>query len=346
MEYNSAFRTAVQLTAVARVAADEYLASLALAPWFPRKENYGLNYEFNINQLTYNDAATFRTWDATAPFGSTPATTSKMGKLPPISRKLRVSEADELQLMNLTDAIGVKFEDYAHRLGLNIAARVALAQGDAVNTGKVTLQENGLNLQVDFGRAAGHTVSAATAWSTASAPALTDLLTWKSVFVTTNGYPPEYAVMSTQILTALQKNTSIIQASLESTAGTLPTIITIDRVRQVFSAYGFGEIVVNDDQVSVDGTLTRLVPSDKLILLPAPGRSQLNTDGESSIGSTQWGIPAEAINGKYGIPESERVGIFSGAFQGSDPEGFIVLDSAVVLPTLSNANGTFAADVL
>jgi hypothetical protein len=344
MVYSSAFRTATQLTAAARAAAELTAESYQLSSWLPARDNFGLSFNFDINALSLNEAATYRAFDTEAPFGSTPGAQSRAGKLPPISRKLRVTEFDQLSLYGQTDAIGQKFEDYAERLGGQIAARVALAQGQAVETGTIVLNENKLSFTIDFGRASGHTVTAAAVWSLTATDALTDLLTYKAVYVATNGFPPAVAMMSTSIMSALQKNTSIIKA-FWGRGTDVSGIISIDQVRSVFASFGLGRIVINDDQVKVGASSTRLISADKLIFLPEEGGIQLGGAG-GALGGTDWGIPAEAINPTYGITDADKSGVFSAAFHDDDPEGHNVLASAIVLPVLESANATFAADVL
>lgn len=345
MDYSKAFRTATQLTGIARAAADALLASFQLPAWLPSKDNFGLSYNFDINSLQLTDAATFRSYDAEAPFGKTPGATSRQGKLPPISRKLRVSEFDELTLFRQTDAIGSKFEDYAERLGGQVAARIALAQGNAVETGQITINENKLIFTIDFGRNGGNAVTAGTLWSTITAPALTDLATWKATYVALNGYPPAVAMISTAIMSALQKNQSIIGAAVGQAVANQPPIISQDQVRAVFQQYGYGRIVINDDQVVVAGVTTRILSSQKLIWLPESGGLNLGGAG-GVLGRTDWGIPAEAINSEYGISGSDMPGLFSAAFHDNDPEGHNVLASAIALPVVESANATFAAGVI
>jgi hypothetical protein len=345
MEYSSSFRTAAQLTAIARAACDALLGSFKLPSYLPSVDNMGLSYDFDINSLQLTEAATYRAYDAEAPFGKTSGGKSMQGKLPAISRKLRVSEYDQLTLMGQTEAVGNKFEDYAERLGAGIGARVALAQGQAVETGTITLNENKLIFTIDFGRAAGNTVTAGTVWTTTSAPALSDLATWAAAYRSVTGTDPAIAQISSSVMAALQKNTSIIGAATGLASANLPAIISQDQVRAVFASFGFGQIVINDDQVVYNGSTQRVVSANKLIWLPASGGLQLGGVG-GVLGSTQWGIPAEALNSAYGIATSEAPGLFSAAFHDSDPEGHNVLASAIVLPVLQSANFTFAAQVI
>lgn len=343
-EYSSAFRTAAQLTGVARAAADVLESSFVLGAWFPSNENFSLSYDFDPSSVQLTDAATYRSWDTEAPYGSTPGDTARSGKLPPISRKLRVNEYDQLSLYGQNDAIGQKFEDYATRLGAQIAARLALGQGQIVETGTIVLNENKLVFTIDFGRKGTHAVTAGTVWSTITAPALTDLTTWRAVYIATNGTAPAVAMMSSSVMSALQKNQSIIGAATSQATANQPAIISQDQVRAVFSTYGFGRIVINDDQVNVGGVATRLISNNKLIWLPESGSGLPGIGG--GLGTTEFGVPAEAINPTYGIADAEKPGIFAAAFHDNDPEGHNILASAIALPIEQNANRTFAASVI
>lgn len=344
MQYTDSIRTATQLTAEARAAQEILEDQFLLSAWLPSRENYGLNFEFDVNALNLADAATYRAFDTEAPLGSVPGSQTRSGKLPPISRKLRVSEYDQLSLYGQNDAIGETFERYARRLGGGIAARVALAQGQAVETGSVTINENKLIFTIDFGRKAGHTVTAAAVWSNTATDAFADLLAYKAVYVATNQAAPGVAMVSTQVLSALQRNTSIIKAALGRSTD-LPSIITIEQVRSMFESYQLGRLVINDDVTGVNGASTRIISANKFMFLPEVGGSGVDGDG-GALGGTDWGIPAEAINPRYGIPEGDRPGVFSAAFHSADPEGHYVLSSAIVLPVPSFINRTFAATVL
>jgi hypothetical protein len=335
VEYDPTIRTAAQLTAEARAQLEVATPqNFTLSDYLPDRNNASLDYNFNLNQLNLSEAASFRAWDVEADFGDTVGSQSVSGKLPPISRKMRVGEYDTLvQQIGGSDILGGTLDGYAGRLGNQIGARVELARGQALETGSVVINEGKLKFTISFQRNSSHTVTAATVWSTITADVIGDLTTWRAVYVADNGSAPTTALISTAIMTALQKNTGIISAALGR--GTdLPSLISQDAVRSVFAAYGFGNIVVNDEQVTFGGAATRVINSNKFVWLG------------SALGGTDWGVTAESINSKYGIAPAERPGVFAAAFDDNDPEGKYVLASAVVLPVLENANATFVGAVL
>lgn len=340
MTFTKNHRTPVQLTAVARAAFRAVIEQYRLAGFLPVRANYTLNFNFDINQTALPQAASYRSFNTESDVGTTEGRQSRQGKLPPISRRLHVDEYTELQLMGQSDAIGALFEDYARRIAAQIAARVLLAIGEAVETGKVTLNERGLSATIDYGRKAGHTaVAASGVWSGASTP-VSDLEAARAVY----GRSVGVTWISPEILYALQSNADLIKMALRR--GTdLPSRISQTDVFSVLAEYGFGNVVVNDDRVlDQTGAEKRLVSSDKVLFLPSEGGSLLGAGG--ALGTTDLGVTAESISQDVGISENERPGLFAGAIPSHDPEGYDVLDSAIVLPILSNADASFALDVL
>jgi hypothetical protein len=341
MTFTKNHRTPVQLTAVARAAFRAVMEQYRLAGFLPVRANYTLNFNFDVNQTSLPQAASYRSFNTESDVGTTEGTQSRQGKLPPISRRLHVDEYTELSLMGQTDAIGALFEDYARRIAAQIAARVVLAIGEAVETGKVTLNERGLSATIDYGRKAGHTaVAASGAWSGGASTPLDDLEAARQVYGRTVGV----TWISPEIMAALATNADLIKTALRR--GTdLPTRISQADVRSVLAEWGYGNVVVNDDRViDQSGAEKRVISSDKLLFLPSEGGGLLGTGG--ALGTTDLGVTAESISQDVGISENERPGLFSGAMPSHDPEGYDVLDSAIVLPILSNADATFALDVL
>lgn len=330
-------RTAVQLTAEARAAAQVASTRYALEAYLPNVDNYALTFNFDVNQVDINEAASYRSFNTEAEYGKTGGSASRSGKLPPISLKYHVDELEQLTLYGQDDAIGDTLERYARRVGSAIAARVELARGQGIETGKVELNERDLKFTIDFGRSASHTVTAGTVWSNVAATPITDLDTWAAVYRATNGAGPGATLLSGRILAVLQKNADLIKLAV-GRGSDLPSRISVDDVRSVLSSYGYGDVRVFDEVING----ARVISDDKVIFLPT---SNISLDG-GALGTTDWGIPAESIRPEYGIPASDRPGIFAGAFTHEDPEGTNVLGSAIVLPVIKNANATFAADVL
>ncbi|MBK0296311.1 major capsid protein, partial [Bacillus sp. S34] len=162
MEYDPSVLTAAQVTAEARAAQVVVSPSFILDRYLPNRENPSLSFNFDVSQTSLPQAASYRALDAESDFGSEEGGESKSGRIPPISRKLRVNEWDTLsQQIDGTGLIESAFRKKARGIAGQIETRVELARGQAFEFGQVTLNENKLKATIDFGRKAAHTVPAA-----------------------------------------------------------------------------------------------------------------------------------------------------------------------------------------
>lgn len=349
MVYSPTFRTAEDLTGAARGAADAVEAADALTQFLPSVESFTLDFDLDADELGLPRAASFRSFDATAPYGKEKAVGSRKGSLPPASIKLRLGEYSQLRMRQASDdAIGDALERKARQNGQSLAIRAILARGDLIANGSVTLsQENGITTVIDFGRPGGNTVTAGTVWSNSSSTPIADLLTWNAYYDTLNGGPSDTVITSSSVLNALATNTSVIAAARGTSSSGLTRISRAD-VLGVLADFGIRNVVVYDKQYEdMTGTTRRVIPADRFILVPS--LDAVVSDGDAGpIGQTLWGVPAEAFEDAYGIGEADRPGIFAAAFKESDPERLEVLDSSIFLPVGSTAGvkATFSADVL
>jgi len=348
MPINQDFRTAAALSGVARGALDAFNNRFILPQWLPNRENTTLNYAFDASGTTLVDVASYRAFDTEAPYGRLGPTITKEGKLPPISRKMPVSEFYELQFTNNLNALGSRLEALAESLGAGIAARLELARIEAVLTGQLNLSENGLTAQINFARDAALTVpllAAASQWDQATALPIDNLIAWRElVKEKSKGTLPSAMILSNSVLMALMANPQIVEYAI-GRDNNLPSRVSADEVRAVISGYtGITTVIVAEDSYSGAYDFGQQVwPVDKIVLLPPAG---VAIGGSGSLGTTDLGIPAEALQPSYGIPETERPGIFCGAFTRTDPEGLDVLASAIALPLLQKANATLGATVV
>lgn len=346
--YDPSVRTASDLTGVARGAADAVEAQDALTPYLPSAESLTLDFNLDADELKLPRAASFRSYDATAPYGAEKSVGTRKGSLPASSIKYRLGEWDQLKLRGASDdGLGVALERKSRIGGQSVAVRSILARGQAIDTGKVTLEgENGLTVEIDFGRPSANTVTAGTVWSTTSADAIADIDSWQTVFRTANGGIADGVITSSAVLAALAKNTGFIAAATGNGDSGLTRISRAD-VLSVLADYGLNDIVVYDKQYEdTTGVTRRVISEDKFLLVPSRNSSLVGETGP--LGQTLWGVTSEALNGTYGVGGGEEAGIFSAAFHDPDPEGEDVLVSSIFLPVLSTqgVKATVSADVL
>ncbi|MGW6638456.1 major capsid protein [Streptomyces cyaneofuscatus] len=338
MQLIDEFATPAELTGYARAAlADRPENAFGLDRWLPNRTINDLSYRFTRGGGGLTEAATFRAYDASSDVGVRPGGARVSGELPPISRKIPVGEYERIKRRNV-DTQNAEIRDAmlddGVRLARQIEARMELARGEAIFNASVVLNENGVQASVDFGRAAGHTVTAGTVWSNVSADVIGDFQTWLEVYNDTNGGDPESVLISRAIWTALKRNTQL--RGLSTTGATAPSILTDSLLAAILADHGIPPLVRYDAKVNVGGVSTRITPNDKLAFLPAQG---------DALGQTLWGVPVEADDARYGLAGDEA-GIAVGAYKTEDPQTVWTRATAIALPVVAAPDLSFVADVL
>lgn len=326
MPFTKNFRTPAQLTAAARAAFRAHVESYVTAGLLPSRSNYTLDFSVNVGESVLPPAASFRSYSTESEVGTIVGGETRQGKLPPISIRTPVDEYQQLFMYNQQEGIGQAFDERAIRNATAVGSRIVLAQAEAIQSGKVTIAERDLTFAVDFGRKAGLTATAGTAWSTvATATPIADLEALRAVL----GKTIDRVIVSQTTATYLQSNVDLIKTALGR--GTdLPSRISWADVQAVFRDWQLGEVEVNAEKVvNRAGVEVPLFANDQVVVISG-----------SQVGTTELGVTAEAIQTENGIAASEAAGLFSGASQQDDPAGYNVLVSAIALPVAQATNNT------
>lgn len=333
------------LTGYARASLAEYEARKGtLAVFLPNRTIPDITARFVAGSNGLLDAAEFRSYDAETPVGAVPSGKRVSIELPPLGMKVRVSEYEQLRARGqATDEnVATSMERVTDRVVAAVADRIEIARGGVINTGKATINENGFQAEADYGRSSSLNVTAATLWAAGGASPLTNLQTWRDVYIEENGDQPGSILMSTKAYNAMQAAAEF-RALAATSAGT-PAIVTRDFVQQVLTSFGLPPIVLFDRKVRVNGTVTRVTPDNKVFMLPAP--VDANDSEGTDLGGTFWGQTLESSEANYGIEAADQPGIVAGAYKDDDPLGVWIKSAAIGLPVLANANLSLAATVL
>lgn len=338
MFLNTEFITPAELTGYAREALrDLEINRLTLSQYLPSVQVDDLMYRFSRGGGSLLEAAPYQAYDTEATIAGREGVTRVTGELPPIKRKIRLGEYERLRQRHatnseVTDALMTDSETITRQ----IATRVEKARADALVTGEVVINENGMVATVDFGRTSAHEVTAGTAWSnTGSATPLTDLLAWRDTYVDTNGEDPGVILTSRKVVGYLLRNAEI-RVLAGSLAGS-PAIVSEAQLEAVLSVHGLPPISVYDAKYKSGGVATRFIPEDKLLFLPSD---------PSELGGTFWGTTVEALDGGYALESGEEAGIVSGVYRVEESPALWTKAAAIVLPVLANPDLTFVADVI
>ena len=337
--------TPAALTGYARAAlADRERAKGTLARFLPNRTINDITARFVAGSNGLLDAAEYRAYDAETSIGDRPQGKRITIDLPPLGRKDLVTEYEQLRSRGNVDpeiALRTVTKAAAQTAGA-IGDKLEVMRGKVLDTGIAAIDENGFTLSSDFGRSAGFNVTAPTLWAAGGATPLANLRVWRDVYVDENGEEPGAILTSRRVLNALMASSEF--KGLATNSGTAPSVVTEDYVRGVLSAYGLPPITLYERRARVAGTTGRILPDNKLYLLPAETDPD-NEDG-TDLGGTFWGTTLEASQPEYGIAEVERPGIVVGTIRTLDPVGVWVHGAAIGLPVLANANLSMAAVVL
>ena len=308
----------------------------------PNRPIDDLEYRFLRADLVDQDVAPYRAWDTEAPIGKRQGLARVSGELPPLSKKIRLGEEERLRLRALESGnqapLIAQIYDDAANMTRAVQARVEMARGQALYDGRVTINENNMVAEVDYGIPSGNRVTPAVLWSVvATATPVADVRGWVEAYVALNGVAPGYALTSTRVVSNLLRNAEI--RTLASSAAGTPAMVTPETVSAVFTAFGLPAIRTYDTQVRVDGVATRVIPDDRFILLPPTGEP---------LGQTFYGVTAEALElrSEGQIVGTQAPGIVAVLEKTFDPVATWTKAAAIALPVIANPALIVTADVL
>lgn len=321
-------------------------ANLRLQQLFGEPRNLNTNTVDFAEIVRTNRTARFRSFDGRIHVSERDVGSEKRVKLPALSSSLSMGEYERLQLEFARTggtnqaALAASIYNDATNLTREVQNRMEQAWGDVLVDGKLTINENGLVSEADFGVPAGHLVAPATVWTTvASATMLSDLIAWVDVYVATNGFAPGSILTSQRVQRLMARNAEAINAISGSAAGR--TRVTLTELSDLFSAEGLPPLLpAYDANVDVDGTTTRVIPDDRLIFLPP---------NVEDLGFTAYGVTATALelvdSNQSDISFEEAPGIVGVVEKSGPPYRQWTYVDAVGMPILADAKKLLVADV-
>lgn len=316
-----------------------------LSSLFPTKvhENNTVNFAEIVRT---NRTARFRAFDGRIHVSSRDTGSEKLVKLPAISSSLSVGEYERLQLLfaqtggtNQAALANAIYND-AENLTREVQARWEQAWGDVLTDGKLTINEEGYTSEADYGVPGSQIVSAGTAWTTLSADALGNFITWCDVYNTNNGFMPGSFQTSQRVMRLLQTNEKIIAAIAGTAAGR--SRVKGSEVVDLFSSEGLPTALPPyDTQVDVDGSSTRVVADDKILFFP-PNLADL---GHNAVGISATAL--ELMNAaQTDLSFEDASGIVGVVIKEGPPFRQFTFVDAVGMPVLDNAKLLMVADVI
>lgn len=333
------------LTGYARESLAEYEARKGtLARWLPNREVPDVVVRFMKGQTGLHEVAKFRAYDAPPEIGRREGPKRVTLELPALGQDIPVSEYEQLRArgVNPTDAQALQSILGTTRIVVRaVSDAIERMRGIVLMTGKATIAQDNFQSDDDFGRPAAHTVTAGSLWSSPSVDRLDFLEEINDLYEQSTGETAGAMVFGRRVMRALASGEQFQTQLLNGGARNA----TQQQVEDTLSAAGLPPMFSYDRKVSVNGTTTRVLDDDTILLLPAP--VDPNDEEGTELGATFWGRTLTSTAGDWEIEADEQPGIVAGVYRNPKPPmGIEVISDAIGLPVLANAELSLAAKVL
>jgi hypothetical protein len=295
-----------------------------------------------------NRTAAYRSFDGLIHVSARDAGSGKFVELIPFSDSLNKGEyeriAEQIAFLGGTNRAAQTRAAYndADRLMGTMHNRVELAWGDVLNDGILTINEGGFSGEADYGIPANQKAApAGAAWTDANqatARPLTDLEAQQEVRIANGNARAAQMLMSRARRSILRRNKEVIDAVYGSTQGR--TSVTVAELNDLLESEDLPTVVTYDTQLNVDGADQRVLPADKVVLLP---------ENPSDAGTMVYGLTATALeivgSGLAEMTFGNAAGIVGVVEKVGPPYREFTFVDAVGMPVLTNAGLVSVLDV-
>ena len=213
---------------------------------------------------------------------------------------------------------------------------------EALSTGKMTINENNVSMEVDFGVPSDQKV--ATKWAVADADIIGDIDKWVTI-ANGKGQTPTVAITSKKVFSLIQRNAAVQKAIFGiNGAGILPSLAQVNNLL----AQQFNGLTLNIDEErygvidtaadSMKVTQGRFFPEDKFVMC------SVGYDG--SVGTGLWGVTPEELEqgGAFDEKRQEQY-VTCVRWDTQDPVATWTKASGLFIPVLLNVYGHIIATI-
>lgn len=307
-----------------------------LAQFFPIETVNKDTAEYRITDSGLVEAAEYRAFDSEASIDSGESGELVTIALPPVSRKSLITELDQVRSYGASsDRFKVSIAAHTQKAVRAVTERLELARGRILETGRLTITENGYNVDIDLRRKSEMTVTASKLWSQPDSDPIMDIQDWAQAYSDMNDDVPGAIVCSRRIATILSRH-SLIVKTLRPLGGL--NFVTLEDINGLLNGLGLPGLVIYDRRVKFGGTINRVLSDSKVFMLPDPNTAKL--------GKTLFGRTAEAGDPAYSIGAEDAPGLVASAHKKDDPYQHWARANAIALPVLTTPNASMVAQVL
>lgn len=267
----------------------------------------------------------------------------------PLSGMDHITERD--MSMHATDKTWLRnaAEEGFERLGRMAAVTLEIESINAFVSGKIGINENGIDNTYSFGRPTKQqSQSPAAKWNVATADITADIDGWNQTIRKNGGRVCRAAFTTSAVIDALRTNDLIRAYTYQTSAELAPPRVTREQVfaylesncgltdvRMVDVMYEDLEL---DNGFKMNTDLSTLIPDKTFVMLPS--------FNDPTLGFTADGPTAEGADPAYELNKTVNRGMVGALLSHEAPANYDMWVNGSALPVLVDAVSTFEADVL
>lgn len=261
-----------------------------------------------------------------------------------IKEKINLSERQRLLLdhgVKQNAILNYLFDDMGN-MAESVKTRTEVMKMEALQTGKITIDENKVKIQVDYGVPSGNKVNSANSWADPTSDIMGEIQAWLDK-AADQGQTINRGVTSTKIMRYMQQNEGI-QKLIHGVNGT-GVFTSPAQVNALLSATFSGLTFSVNDQRYVPYLETKKKSPAPKRFFAESNLSLFSANNDGSFGVGLWGVtPEEEIAGPF-TEKNQSQFITLTAWKTPDPVATWTKASGVFIPVIPNPYGLICATI-
>ncbi len=301
---------------------------------FPERKIQDIEFDMILGSGGLPVSASVHAFDTKTQLASREAIEKGVASLALIKRQIKIPEKEIIKVQNprtdaeLTFVLSQLYND-SEKMVEGVKVRVEAMRMEALSSGKIKIEENGVKVTIDYGVPSGNKKSFNWSDPITSKP-LIDLETLASAVEAECGTRPARALTSRKIVKAICASESVRKAINGVNSD---KIITLAQLNELLAQCELPVFITYEGKYKVEGakgfTTNRYFPENVISMF-----------GDSTLGETIYGLTAEEVKliGDGKMDEASMVGnIFVGTYTSIDPVGEFTKTAATALPSFPHA---------
>lgn len=302
---------------------------------FPERKIQDIEFDMILGAGGLPVSASVHAFDTETQLASREAIEKGAASLALIKRQIKIAEKELIKVQNprtdseLAFVLSQLYND-SEKMVESIKVRVEAMRMEALSSGKLKIEENGIKVTIDYKVPA--TNKKAFTWSNlATAKPLEDLEALATAVESASGSRPTRALTSRKLSKAICNSTSVKEAVHGANAD---KIVTLAQLNELLVQCDLPQILVYEGKYKKEGAkgfeTVRYFPENVISMF-----------GASTLGETIYGLTAEEVKliGDGKMDEASMVGnIFVGTYPSIDPVGEFTKAAATALPSFPHGD--------